>query len=47
MLQGVGFNVTTLESAVHGFAHGGELKPLRKALYPKPLPKSKFPLTTK
>lgn len=45
--QGIGGNVTTLESALHGFAHAGELKPLRKQLYPTPLPRSKFRLQMK
>lgn len=35
-------NATTLESAVYGFAHAGELAGLRKSLYPEPLPKYKY-----
>ena len=42
--QGAAINVTTLESAVYGFAHANELKGLRKSLYPEPLPKPTFRL---
>ncbi|WAR20391.1 LDP1-like protein, partial [Mya arenaria] len=45
-IQGLAGNVTTLESALHGFAHAAELKPLRKSLYPNRLPRSKYPLKT-
>lgn len=42
--KGIAINVTTLESAVYGFAHADELKSLRKSLYPEPLPKPKYRL---
>ncbi|XP_052768955.1 saccharopine dehydrogenase-like oxidoreductase [Mya arenaria] len=45
--DGLAGNVTTLESALHGFAHAAELKPLRKSLYPNRLPRSKYPLKTR
>ena len=45
--QGVGGNITTLESALHGIAHGHELKPLRKSLFPSPLPRSKYKIEPK
>lgn len=40
--EGLTINVTTLESAVYGFAYANELKSLRKSLYPEPLPKPQF-----
>ncbi|KAH3846050.1 saccharopine dehydrogenase-like oxidoreductase [Dreissena polymorpha] len=45
--EGIGGNVTTLESALHGFAHSAELKPLRQTLFPNQLPRSKYKLNTK
>ncbi|XP_063429910.1 saccharopine dehydrogenase-like oxidoreductase isoform X2 [Mytilus trossulus] len=42
--EGLVGNVTTLESAVYGFAHAYELKSLRRSLYPEPLPKPSFKL---
>lgn len=45
--DGIGGNITTLESALHGFAHAGELKPLRKSLFPTPLPRSPYKLQSK
>lgn len=45
--EGNGGNITTLESALHGFAHGHELKPLRKSLFPTPLPRSKYKVEAK
>lgn len=38
--EGIVANFTTFESAVHGFAHQGELAPMRKVLFPTPLPRS-------
>ncbi|XP_013390407.1 saccharopine dehydrogenase-like oxidoreductase [Lingula anatina] len=38
-VKGAKINFATWQSAVHGFAHEGELKPLRKLLCPEPLPK--------
>lgn len=40
-LPGAAINFGTWQSAIHGFAHGGELKSLRKALYPNRLPTSR------
>jgi len=37
--EGGAVNTGTLESAIHGFAHAKELKPLRRQLYPEPMPK--------
>lgn len=45
--EGIGGNITTLESALHGFAHGHELKPLRKSLFPTPLPRSQYKIEPK
>ncbi|KAK7103671.1 saccharopine dehydrogenase-like oxidoreductase isoform X2 [Littorina saxatilis] len=38
--DGLVLNYATFESAVYGFADSGELQPLRKALFPNPLPRS-------
>ena len=40
LLQGLTINLATLESAVYGFAHAEELKPIRKVLFPNTLPRS-------
>ncbi|XP_053374163.1 saccharopine dehydrogenase-like oxidoreductase [Mercenaria mercenaria] len=45
--DGLSGNITTLESALHGIAHAGELKPLRKTLFPTPLPQSQYKLQPK
>lgn len=45
--EGLSGNITTLESALHGFAHAGELKPLRKSLFPSPLPRSQYKIQPK
>lgn len=45
--DGLSGNITTLESALHGFANFSELKPLRKTLFPNPLPKSPYPIVPK
>ncbi|KAL3872866.1 hypothetical protein ACJMK2_036051 [Sinanodonta woodiana] len=37
---GTAVNTGTLESAVYGFHHSSELKPIRRSLFPKPLPRS-------
>ncbi|KAK7490245.1 hypothetical protein BaRGS_00018590 [Batillaria attramentaria] len=37
--DGLAGNFATFESAVYGFAHADELKSLRKALFPNPLPR--------
>ncbi|CAG5121242.1 unnamed protein product [Candidula unifasciata] len=42
--EGFTVNTGTFESAVHGFAHMKELKPLRKSLFPDPLPKYEYRL---
>ncbi|BFZ07594.1 hypothetical protein BsWGS_10633 [Bradybaena similaris] len=42
--EGYTVNTGTFESAVHGFAHMKELKPLRQALFPDPLPKYEYRL---
>ncbi|XP_067682807.1 saccharopine dehydrogenase-like oxidoreductase [Haliotis asinina] len=39
--EGAAINYATYESAVHGFAHQGELPAIRKQLFPSPLPRSK------
>ncbi|XP_046558013.1 saccharopine dehydrogenase-like oxidoreductase [Haliotis rubra] len=39
--EGAAINYATYESAVHGFAHQGELPDIRKQLFPSPLPRSK------
>lgn len=44
LLQGYTVNTGTFESAVHGFAHMKELKPLRQALFPDPMPKYEYRL---
>lgn len=45
--DGLSGNITTLESALHGFAHAKELEPLRKTLFPTPLPRSQYKLQPK
>ncbi|XP_061167009.1 protein-cysteine N-palmitoyltransferase HHAT-like [Saccostrea echinata] len=42
--HGMAVNNGTLESAIYGFLHEGELKSLRKALFPEPLPPAKYKL---
>ncbi|XP_005095024.1 saccharopine dehydrogenase-like oxidoreductase [Aplysia californica] len=42
--DGAAINTGTLESAIHGFAHAKELKPLRRSLFPDPMPKYDFRL---
>lgn len=37
-LPGAAINFGTWQSAIHGFAHAGELKSLRKAIYPERMP---------
>uniref|UniRef100_A0A0B6Y7D7 Saccharopine dehydrogenase NADP binding domain-containing protein n=1 Tax=Arion vulgaris TaxID=1028688 RepID=A0A0B6Y7D7_9EUPU len=37
-------NTGTFESAVYGFSHMKELKPLRKSLYPEPMPRFEYRL---
>ncbi|CAL1548698.1 unnamed protein product [Lymnaea stagnalis] len=40
--DGAAINTGTFESAVYGLAHWNELKSLRKALYPDPMPKYQY-----
>ncbi|XP_021378454.1 saccharopine dehydrogenase-like oxidoreductase isoform X1 [Mizuhopecten yessoensis] len=42
--EGLALNTGTLESAVHGVAHVGEIKTLRRSLFPERLPPSKHKL---
>jgi len=42
--EGSAINSGTLESAIHGFLHAKELKPLRRSLYPDPMPKYDYRL---
>jgi hypothetical protein len=42
--HGMAVNNGTLESAIYGFLHEGELKSLRKSLFPEPLPPAKYKL---
>ena len=37
-LPGPTINFATFQSAIHGFAHAGELKDLRRKIYPERLP---------
>ncbi len=40
-VEGPLINFATYQSAIYGFAHQDELKPIRKQLNPQPLPKTK------
>lgn len=40
--DGIHYNYGTWQSAIHGFAHANELRPLRKALFPERLPMPKY-----
>jgi short subunit dehydrogenase-like uncharacterized protein len=42
--KGTKAHTGTLHSILHGIANARDLKPLRTKLYPKPLPKNKYPL---
>ena len=39
-LPGPTINFATFQSAIHGFAHAGELKDLRRKIYPERLPQT-------
>ncbi|KAK3093401.1 hypothetical protein FSP39_015091 [Pinctada imbricata] len=43
--EGAAINSGTLESALYGFLHAGELKSLRKSLFPEALPSFKHKIT--